>query len=412
MPLDSQRGDITSVTYSGNAVNAVDANNTGNPNYSINVSAAGESAHALLDYNVVYVDGTLTINQRSIEIMANDQSKTYDGIAFMSGTPSSNVMVTPLSMTNQGLASNDTLSSLGLTLGGTAQGQTDAATYSGQIVITGATNPNYSYTFDPGTLQILTRPITITAINQTKTYNAQPFSSGPALVGSNIAITGDGFAPGQSLSDVTALTLGGPAQGKVNVGSYGINPVAGVTSNPNYDITYVNGNLTVNPAPLTITADSETKLFGSSLTLTGSEFTVQGLQGGDTLTSVGLTSLGAPASADPGGYSIDFTSYLSGSGLSNYSIRFIPGTLLVEGTIVGRPSVPGSLKYSFDELNAATYDEGIYGERRYYLLEVPGKIDRILPRNLSGLETGSSRVHTTIGMDTLFDLDRFQVYKH
>ena len=48
---------------------------------------------------------------------------------------------------------------------------------------------------------------------------------------------------------------------------------------------YVNGSLTVNPAPLTITADSTSKTYGQTVTFAGTEFTTSGLVNSDTVTT-------------------------------------------------------------------------------------------------------------------------------
>ena len=61
----------------------------------------------------------------------------------------------------------------------------------------------------------------------------------------------------------------------------------------NYTIDYVNGSLTVEPAALTITADSTSKTYGQTVTFAGTEFTDSGLVNGDTITGVTQTSTGA-----------------------------------------------------------------------------------------------------------------------
>ena len=50
----------------------------------------------------------------------------------------------------------------------------------------------------------------------------------------------------------------------------------------NYTISYVNGSLTVNPAALTVTANSATKTYGDTVTFAGTEFTTDGLVNGDS----------------------------------------------------------------------------------------------------------------------------------
>ena len=67
--------------------------------------------------------------------------------------------------------------------------------------------------------------------------------------------------------------------------------VANVPANPTGSIT---------PRPLTVTANDQTKPLGSTLTLLGTEFTSTGLQNGETIGSVTMsTPFGGTAATDP-----------------------------------------------------------------------------------------------------------------
>ena len=55
------------------------------------------------------------------------------------------------------------------------------------------------------------------------------------------------------------------------------------------------------PAPLTVTADDRTKVYGQTVVFAGTEFTTSGLLGPDTVTSVTLASAGAAATATVAG---------------------------------------------------------------------------------------------------------------
>ena len=55
------------------------------------------------------------------------------------------------------------------------------------------------------------------------------------------------------------------------------------------------------PAPSTITANNQTKPYGTTFTFTGTEFTVSGLVPGDAVTSLSIASVGAPAAAPVSG---------------------------------------------------------------------------------------------------------------
>jgi hypothetical protein len=81
---------------------------------------------------------------------------------------------------------------------------------------------------------------------------------------------------------------------------------------------------------LTITANNDSKTYGTLKTFSGTAFTETGLvtANGDKITGVTETSTGAPASAPVGTYSI-VPSAATGSGLGNYSIKYVNGTLTV-----------------------------------------------------------------------------------
>src|ERR1019366_9439792 len=94
---------------------------------------------------------------------------------------------------------------------------------------------------------------------------------------------------------------------------------------------YVDGQLTVNPAALalTITADNLSKTYGNTYSFLGSEFTDTGLLNGDTVTGVNLASAGAVVATAPVGPYAITASNAAGTGLSNYTINYVDGFLIV-----------------------------------------------------------------------------------
>src|SRR5262249_51816221 len=91
----------------------------------------------------------------------------------------------------------------------------------------------------------------------------------------------------------------------------------------NYDVTLVNGTLTVDPAELTITANDASRTYGSANpTFSG---TVGPTQNGDVITATYTTT--ATPSSNAGNYAIVPTP--SGSALSNYNFNLVNGTLTV-----------------------------------------------------------------------------------
>lgn len=89
------------------------------------------------------------------------------------------------------------------------------------------------------------------------------------------------------------------------------------------------------PKTLTITANNQTKSYGTSFSFLGTEFSSVGLINSDALTSVTLTSSGAVATASVSGlpHSIIPGSAV-GTGLSNYTISYINGTLTVTKALI------------------------------------------------------------------------------
>lgn len=86
-------------------------------------------------------------------------------------------------------------------------------------------------------------PLTVTANNITKTYDGLAYSGGNGVTYSNV---------GAVLSGTVAY--GGTSQGAVNVGSYVLSPTGLFSNQQGYDISYVNGALTITLLNVTITA--------------------------------------------------------------------------------------------------------------------------------------------------------------
>ena len=163
-------------------------------------------------------------------------------------------------------------------------------------------------------------PLTIKANNASKVYGA-------TLTFLGTEFTTTGLLGTDTVTSVTLTSAGTAATAAV--GTYPIVPSAAVgTGLANYNITYVNGTLTVTAVPLTITANSVAKTYGATVTFLGTEFVAVGLLNTDTVTSVTLTSAGAAATAAVGTYPI-VPSAAVGTGLTNYTITYVNGTLTV-----------------------------------------------------------------------------------
>jgi autotransporter-associated beta strand protein len=365
---------------------------SGAPSLSVDTTAASPVGHyditasqgtlSAANYAFTMVGGTLTVTQANLTITASNATKIYGQTLSFAGTEFS----------AGGLQNSETVGAVTLTAnGGTAV--TDgvgAYTITPSAATGGTFNPdNYAITYAPGTLTVTPLPVTVTANAQTKVYG----SADPALT--------YGFSPALVADDSFTGALGRTPGG--TVGAYAINQNTLALSS-NYTITYVGANLTVTPLPVTVTADSQFKVygtadpaltyefapalvtgdhftgalsrvagenvgfyaitqntlalsanytltyagddleifpasltvtatnlskpFGQTLTFAGTEFTTSGLLGTDTVTSATLASSGAVSTAALGSYPITVGSAV-GSGVDNYFITYVNGTLTV-----------------------------------------------------------------------------------
>jgi hypothetical protein len=255
---------------------------------------------------------SLVVLRAPLTLTASDQSMMYAG------------SVPALTFGYNGFVNGDTTSVLTATptISTTGTSLSHAGNY--PITVSGGAASNYNLVYVAGTLTINAAPLTITADNASKTYGQTPLLPSTAFVAS-------GLLNGDTIAGVTLTSPG--AAPTAGVGSYPIVPSA--ASGPragNYSITYSNGTQTVSSTSLTITAKNESKYFGHTLTFAGTEFTSSGLQNGETVGSVTLTSAGAVATATVAGspYPIVPSNAMGGTfSATNYSIAYVSGSLTV-----------------------------------------------------------------------------------
>ena len=167
-----------------------------------------------------------------------------------------------------------------------------------------------------------------------------------SLAKANLAITGTESLTGNTyngraytsaytttLLGTDSATITGMATG-TNAATYTSDLVMAGAALSNYNTPVItNADLVVSPAPLVITANDATKVYGTTANLGTTAFTSSGLVNGETVTNVVLTSPGAVSTASISGapYPITVRSP-TGSGAflaSNYSISDIDGALSV-----------------------------------------------------------------------------------
>jgi hypothetical protein len=217
------------------------------------------------------------------------------------------------------------------TLNATGQGSLSveangtAGSYSVSAAASGATAANFSLT---NLAAITLTPTTLAAGTYGSLFNQNLTATGGA--GSPYTFT---LVSGSLPNGLTLATNGALTGTPIVVGMFRFTVQA--TDNANFTGSQ-DYTLTIGTAPLTITAKNESKTYGINFTPDGtSQFTTSGLVNGDTISSVTLTSSGYAAAASVAGspYPIEASAAV-GSGLGNYTISYINGTLIVNPALL------------------------------------------------------------------------------
>lgn len=210
-----------------------------------------EAATAVKTVSVTGIDGDATTNLSAINVAAAVYNTSHAGTNLLITVP---------------LSGNMTY---------TSGGQTWAVT--GYIPsVQSASNPN---------INITPAPVTVTAATQTKAYDATTVSNAAV---SNIT----GLLSGDSLTGLTQAYNSSQVQGTNGSLLIVNNSGVGMTGNhssllSDYAITYANTTGTITPAPVIVTASTQTKVFDTNTASNVAVTNITGLVSGDSLS--GLT---------------------------------------------------------------------------------------------------------------------------
>src|SRR5262249_45407677 len=122
------------------------------------------------------------------------------------------------------------------------------------------TAANYDFTFVNGQLTINKAHLTVTAENASREYgDANPsFSAGYA------GFKKIGTAASSDVTGTPGLTSAATPASSVAGSPYPIIAAVGTLTAANYDFTFVNGQLTINKAHLTVTAENASREYGDA----------------------------------------------------------------------------------------------------------------------------------------------------
>ncbi len=194
----------------------------------------------------------------------------------------------------------------------------DTGTQTLQVTFTPTDEDNYTSTTESVSITVNKATLSITTTDANRTYGeANP----------EFSYVSDGLVNGESIASVDLTTI---ATATSTTGTYAITPSNATLANDadlsNYNVTYNAGELTVNKATLTVTADNKSMKQGEDFpdfTVTYSGF-VNSDDEGDIVTPPTATT-NATSTSSVGTYDIIVT----GGSDTNYNFSYVPGTLTI-----------------------------------------------------------------------------------
>ena len=259
------------------------------------------------DYNIVYVDGTTTVDPATLAITASNGSQTFGGL------------VPTIAPQYAGFVDGDTPADL-TTLPTCVPGTTSSSPVVGNYLSSsaGAVDPNYTIDYVEGTTTVDPAPLTITANNGSQTFGGLVPTISPQYAG---------FVDDDTPADLTALPtcVPGTTRSSPVVGSYASSCSGAI--DPNYTIAYVEGTTTVIPAPLTITASNGSQTFGGLVPIISPQYS--GFVDGDTPADLTTLPTCVPGTTSSSPVVGSYASSCSGAFDPNYTIDYVEGTTTV-----------------------------------------------------------------------------------
>jgi len=285
---------------------------------------------------------TANIIALPITVTAVTDSKVYDGTTTSTGIPTITSITTPsttggaVSVTSPSTTGGDktggaTLITTTLIAGDTSTTSQvfDSKDVGSRSLIPSITiddgngGSNYNVTLVNATGTITQRDLTVTASGTDKVYDGN--NTGTVMLSDN-RVADDNLTDSNTSATFENSNIGN----NIPIDVFGIS-ISGPDSN-NYNLTNDSASTTANitQAPLTITANNTSKIYGDTLTFAGTEFTTDpsSLFGTDKVSSVILTSNGMASTSPVNDYDIT-ASDATGTGLGNYSITYGNGSLSV-----------------------------------------------------------------------------------
>ncbi|OCL90992.1 MBG domain-containing protein [Aliarcobacter thereius] len=312
--ISNQNGviiDSDNLVYSGNSFNSKDVGN-----YTIKISGLSSE-----NYDFAYLDGSLTTNKAQITAKANDDSRVYDATQYKGGAG--------YTIDVNQLLGSDTLETIGIDNSGiTYSGNSFDSINSGiyDIEISGINSTNYEFIYENGILQTSKADLVVKAKDGVETYSGNSYTNG-------YGVDFNGFIGSDSESVLNGL-ISYSVNNAINAGTYTITP-SGYTSN-NYNISFENGELTINKAQLTAKANDDNKTYDTLGYIGGAGYTLSGFVNGENANIAGVIDSeiiyknSAIGAKNAGTYTISIDNLSS----ANYDFIYEDGNLIIDKAVV------------------------------------------------------------------------------
>lgn len=305
-------------------------------------SFTGQNGGIASNYKLVNVNYNITPRPITADFTADN--KQYDGTTTAMLTGPATLQANTGS--GAGLIANDAV-----TLNNSTVANFDTKhvgtgkTVTGNMAISGADAGNYTFTNGTTTADITPAPaITVTINDASKVYGQNQisnlnFGGNPQYnvtgLQSGDQVTGVALTSAEATNGSTAVNGGTPYVGSIQSNTSGLTLNNGFSLGDYAGVSFNYGNLTVTPAPLTVTANNQTKTYGDSLAIPNTAFTSAGLQNGETIGSATLTSTGNLAGnplTNAGSYAGNIVASGAAGGtfnIDNYTVNYVDGGLTV-----------------------------------------------------------------------------------
>jgi len=315
-----QNGDNSGVVSGLAGTSTAAGTNSNVGSYPITVTNINLSA---VNYTFAFNSGTLTVNKATLGVTADPKSRNYG---------STNPVFTA---TYSGFRNSDNSGAIqgspSLTTTATTNTPSGSATITAAVGTLSATN--YLFAFTNGTLTINKAPLGVTADPKSRPYG----QTNPVLT-----VSFSGFVNNETTNVLSGSpTISTTAVSNSPIGGYPITVTQNTLTAANYSFNFTNGTLTVGQAALLVSADPQSKTYGSTNPVL--TYTISGFLGTDTVAVVGGTaaiSTVADTNSGVGTYPIVVTN--NNLIASNYIFAFSNSLLTVN---------PASLLVSADPKN-------------------------------------------------------------